>query len=496
LRKKLIEDGMPERVVDNYIETRLSHAPKKVGHLEYARVSRTLNYEHNPKKVLPKYMYDSIFRQELAKEFGAKSEVLDNLVGDLKQLGVNTRWVDSLAQLTVGKNPHREAVEQLFKHLNTFQAISKLGYATTVANSLQAPHNIWVRSGFTNLAKSVLDKWSPVKPQHAMLGPAAYSRGLQEEILRAAIGDRSWLGDRYMRWVGFNWSEKMGRHLGAYSGYRELDEMAKTWVKLAPVNKKGADRLLGEIIRKYRIVDDPKDLRGAAELLRSTRGQLPQELLEMGALRASEATMHAFDLMELPTQWRDPFWRMVLQFKSFIYKQTEFMASEVMSPGLNWLASNGARGDIWPMVRTIAAVPAISQATTHLRDLAKSIPSHLWYTPQDLVEGKSPEEMWRAAARRWNYKDPFWEDPDPFGRMMTDAIYIGTLGLVGDMFEAASRGNLADWLLGPTIGEATDVWEAATRERRMGTVMTRWLPGALGIPSNVDIIKAVQRRLQ
>lgn len=474
LRQQLLAGGMPETMVDRYIRDNLAGSPRRVGHLEYARTGRHLNYEHNPMKVMPKYLYDAVSRVELLKEFGVKNEILNTLMDDVKRMGAYDRWIDNLTNLIIGRNPYDKAGEKLLRGLNTLQSISKLGYQTTVANSMQAPFNQSIRSGFTNAAKSILGTWAPTNPAHKALGPAAFSRGIRQDVLQAATGGPSRIGDAYLWATGFNWSEKAGRHVGAIGGWMEADEMAKTWARyLAAGNTKQAGRMASELARKYRIPED---------ILRRTGGRLPNEILEESALRASDTTMHAFGPMDLPVQWRDPFWRMILQFKSFIYKQTEFMAGEVLAPGITWLATDGAKGAIGPMLRTMAAVPMAATTVVHLRDIVKSIPSHLWALGKD------------GRPANWNYKDPFWEDPDPWSRFMTDAIYLGTLGLVGDMFEAASRGRMADWLMGPTVGEGTEIVEALAGRQALGKVMTRLMvPGAVGLPSKTDLFKELGR---
>ena len=477
-QKRLINAGMSERDASRTVERNLRHSPKRIGHLEYVRKRNKLGYEHDPAVVLPKYTYDAIKRQELAREFGTKNEILSSATDDMIKMGVNKGWAESLSDLITGTNRYDRAMDELFGTLNTIQGVSKLGYATTVANMTQGPFNQSIRSGFINTARSAY-RTMRGHEDLAHLGPLAFTRSTRKDIANAATGMRSKFGDGYMKLTGFNWSEKAGRHLGAIGGDMELSNMARKWRAAREAGDTArATRVASELNRKY------GDVVSYDDLVRHN-GELPRELLDMGALEAANVTMHAFGTMDLPIQWRDPFWRMLLQFKSFIYKQTEFMASEVVAPGLRYLATDGAKGSIGPLLRAMVAVPPTAIAVTHMRDWAKSVPSHLWSLGT------------KGEPAQWDYRDPFWEDPDPASRFMTDAIYIGTLGLIGDMFETASHGRTADWLVGPTIGDITDILEAAASERRMGPVITRMVtPGGLGIPPRADLFDKLQKALR
>ncbi len=65
-------------------------------------------------------------------------------------------------------------------------------------------------------------------------------------------------------------------------------------------------------------------------------------------------------------------------------------------------------------------------------------------------------------------------------RLWNDMLYIGSLGLFGDLIEQAERGKLSNWVLGPTFGEAARLTEETARGRlRPGKAATRLLPGAL-----------------
>ena len=482
LREKLLAQGFDETRVDKFIRDRLAYKPKKVGHIELVRQAGEeldLMYEKNPAKVLPAYFRDSIFRQEMSKEFGVNGELLETWAGDLKKIMATpagrprVEWIDRVVDAMQGKDLHDTLMEEIAKHVSGIQAITKLGVSTTVANFGQSPLNQIVRNGFTNYAKSL---WlggvpapnSPLilgatKDGLKSLGMAAYNRGMMEDIIRATTGGRSWWADMYMRGIGFNYSERFGRHAGAVGGWLDAENL---WKQYLTASKEGhgtlASRAAAELSRKYDI--SPK-------VLQAMRGDeaLTQDVLERAALRGSDAVMHAFDVMDLPIGWRDPFWRLVLQFKSFGYQQLGFMGREVLQPALQYWASGGAAGNIAPLYRSMLMFPAIGMGVSHARDLAKGIPHQI---------------LWGE----WDYKDPYWADPDPGSRFLTDMGYVGTLGLMGDAIEQAQRGKLASWLVGPTAADIIDTSEKVVGGsfdpgREAGAL----LPGTLAFRRGEDI---------
>jgi hypothetical protein len=406
-------------------------------------------------------------RQELAKQFGVNNEIMTDLTEEILKYGIDESWMRKLNQQVIGRNPYYDAVHKLTRGLGSFQAISKLGFATTVANLSQATNQI-VRSGFENMARSS-GRWATRKDTN--LGLLAMSRRAWGDIA-ATAGGNSRLSDMYMRGIGFNMSERVGRHIGAIGGDMEVQALARKVRSATKAKERG--RLLSEIKRKYSVTDD---MIGPA-------GELDPMVLERSAWDAARKTMHAFDVSELPLAWQDPTWKMILQFKSFIYKQTEFMFNEVAMPGVKWLATDGAAGDIKPLLRAMIAVPPMAELVTHGRDLIKSLPQRVIETAKNYKEGEP------LSKTKWDYKDPFWEDPDPAWRVLSDSIYMGLFGIVGDMYESARMGRLADWLAGPTIGDVVDIGEAVVQGKGLGKIGTQMIPGAVGIPYGADIFES------
>ena len=471
LRKKMAAAGMDSSEITRRLNKLRSIQPKKVGHVEYARIGDEI-YEQDPLKVLPKYVHDVIFRQELGKQFGMNNEVLNEITEGLIERGIDENWLRKLSTGIIGRNPYYDKIDKLMRSLGTFQAVSKLGFATSVANASQMSNQA-IRSGFANFANSTKQYLTGEK---ANLGALSLSRRAWGDIAATtgheSTGIISRIGDTYIKAIGFPMTERVGRHIGAIGGDLEVQSLARK-IRGA-VKPKERGRLLHEIGRKYNVTDN---MIGPA-------GELAPDIVERAAWEAARNTMHAFDIMELPLFWQDPTWKMIMQFKSFIYKQSEFMFNETVMPGLQWFATNGAKGDIKPLLRAMIAVPPMAELVTHGRDLVKSVPTRVVEVAKNYKEGEP------LSKTKWDYKDPFWEDPDPAWRVLSDSIYMGLFGIVGDMYQSARMGRLTDWLAGPTIGDLTDIGEAVIQGKGLGKIGTQMIPGAFGVPYGADLTES------
>ena len=137
------------------------------------------------------------------------------------------------------------------------------------------------------------------------------------------------------------------------------------------------------------------------------------------------------------------------------------MGREVVQPALQYYASGGTKGSIAPLMRSAMMYPPMAVFVDGARDVVKNVPDYL---------------LWGE----WDLKDPYWKDPHPMLRLWNDMLYIGSLGLLGDVIEQSERGKLAPWVLGPTAGEAIRLGEEVLGGKfRPGKAATRLIPGAL-----------------
>ncbi len=487
--------GMSEVQIHRIMD-RMGVKPKRVGNLEMKRHPGMVGYMTDPLEVLPKYFHDSLTRMELAREFGTDSRRLDMLVSNLVREGFDETWAKRIADMMVGRNIYdRGMLDNVAPTLATVQAISKLGFATSVANISQGPLNQYAMSG--NFVKSMLKAGVPTPGgavlggnlRAARIGGTAFGRAFRDDLYRFGTGVRNRLSEFYMRGIGFNWTERMGRHIGAMGGELDASALYEAYRLNRATNPKTAGRFLSELERKYKVaLRDPYDtyrtVEDMAEMgptgmsvgtMAAQLGRLPDNVLEHAGIVGADTVMHAFGPMDLPQAWRSPNIKLLMQFKSFIYKQMGFLYSQVMAPGIQYFATDGAKGSVGPLLRFALAMPVGAEAVAHLRDVAKSLPSQV-YT--GVTKGELAD---------WEYKDPFWRDPDPGWRLFRDMTYIGLFGIVGDVMEAANQGRLLRYVAGPTVTDLTDYLEAISGEMDVGKQLTRQLPGFLGLPYSANI---------
>lgn len=391
--------------------------PARAGNIEYARMRSFPEdwLERDPLKLLPAYSERLYGRMAFGKEFGLTGDGFDTLLkNSVTHEGLNEQWGRAIGDLVKGHPPSDMVMDEVARKIMGFQVMTKMGPLSTVSNATQSVNTI-VKDGGINFVKGILRSSSDPGKR---AGVVAYQRGIHDMLMRIAGGEGSWAG-RYLNFVGFTPQEKINRLLAANSAIVTAEEMIKKSGTLT-------DDLIRRGVRNQDIFD--------VESL----GKLSDEALDRIALIGSDATQHATHWKDLPVAWQSPTARIALQYKSFVYQQSRFIAREVLSPGRKWFLSNGKEGDVMPLLRWAALTGIGSQAVYSLRDRAKEAVGK--------VVGLEHE------PREFDEDNPTWE-------LLQRSMYVGGLGIAGDLAERASKRDLAGWVLGPTVGDVTDLVE-------------------------------------
>jgi hypothetical protein len=260
--KMMLKKGYTSRKIESILN-HIGKKPKRVGNIELSRIKGAEGYIMDPAVVLPKYISDVMFRKNMAQQFGVNNEILHTLLQDMKRAGMNPQWVTQVENLVTGKNAHDKLWSTLAKWGGSYQAFTKLGYATTVANLGQGPLNSITRTGLWNTAKGLVAAGRGELPE---LGAAAFSRASRADIMRGIMGaeSESRLMDKFMDVIGFNWSERVGRHLGAVASEQEIASLGKRYMEAAAGgNSKLMSRLAWQMKHKYNLdpgmLNHPRD---------------------------------------------------------------------------------------------------------------------------------------------------------------------------------------------------------------------------------------------
>jgi len=392
--------------------------PSRAGNIEYARMRNFPEdwLERDPIKLLPVYTERLYGRMAFGKEFGLAGEGFDNLLKDsVAHEGLNASWGSALGDFAKGHTPRDSVFDDVARKVMGFQVMTKMGPLSTLSNATQSINPI-VKDGGINFTKGILRTLSE-PGQRA--GTVAYQRGIHDAFMKIAGGQGTW-ANRFLTAVGFNTQEKINRFLSANSAIVTAEEMIMKGGKLT-------DDLIKRGITN-------KDIISTIE----NGGKLLDDVADRVALIGSDATQHATHWKDIPLFWQTPSARIALQYKSFVYQQSRFIAREVLGPARKWFLSNGKEGSIGPLARWSVLTGLGGTAVYELRDKIRSGIADL--------TGEEHE------PREWDEENPTWE-------LLQRTMYVGGLGIAGDLAERAARRDLAGWFLGPTVGDLTDVVE-------------------------------------
>lgn len=434
--------------------------PRRAGNIEWARNVRLPDelLERDPAKLIPRYLNSVINRMAFADEFGIEARKLYQLADKMQEAGLEPDVRSEIVDLIRGTPRWSKAgLDEATRKATAFQVISKMGPLSTISNMSQSI-NTFITEGGSSFMKAV---GAAATKDSERIGAIAYNRSLRdsmEQLLGAGHRDTgvSWLAGKWLDFWQFNRVERMNRLLAANAGIASAERMmgALPAGKLsADLTKRGATRtlrdaydILGRLPTKMDDFDalvegflpraGGKGIHGATELA----NQAIDDLYRVG-LKASNKTQHATKYLDLPPAWRTPEARLFTQYKSFIFQQSKFLAENIIGPAVN-------QNNFGPLLRAAAAFGIAGPTVSYLRDKYRQGASYVFTGEVPEVEGFD------------------WDDP--LASIMEDALYVGAFGIAGDLAQAAVRGDLKGFVLGPTVGDVTDIGERFARMAASG----------------------------
>ncbi len=402
--------------------------PARAANIEYARKNLMLDkwLEKDPLNYLPRYFERVAHRLSFGKEWGLDGARLKRQIAGAKFAGLDKRFGDTLLDTALGKYPSSGSVDNVARKIMGAQVMMKMGPLSTLSNLSQNANTI-VREGGINFLKGVLRSSSK---EGGRAGLVAYQRGIHDALMKYAGGQASF-ANKYLEFTGFNPAERLNRLLGANAGIVHVERLV--------ARSKGQ---MTEELLKRGMTDD--DLMRAI----ANGGKLPIEVADKIGFMASEATQHATHWKDIPLMWQSPYMRIAMQYKSFIYQQTRFLMREVLQPAHKYFASYGKEGTIAPLLRATATFGVSAPVVAHLRDQARGLAAQ---APR--LVGLEPLEH-----------EPKEFPPDDWAvEILQDMMYVGGLGMAGDLVERATRRDFKGWLMGPTVGDLSDFVEGSAQ---------------------------------
>lgn len=412
-------------------------SPAIAGNLEYAREFKLPGAwkETDPLKYLPRYFQRAYSRIAFGKEFALSGRVLDDLIKGAVAEGLDPKFALDFANVAKGKMPRNAALDSIARKVMGVQVVTKMGPLSSLANLSQNINTI-VRDGGINFTKGILRSFSN---EGKRAGVIAYQRGIHDSLMRLAGGESTW-ANRYLEMVGFNPVERMNRLLAANAGIVSTEKLIGLVGKLGKKGKAGLKR--GNI-------EDDLARRGVTndDILKTVAndGRMPQDVADRIGFLASDATQHATHWKDIPLWWQSPVWRTAFQYKSFIYQQSRFAMREIMNPATKYFKTNGKKGSIAPLMR---AAVLFSIGGTAVAEIRQSVRHHA------------------GKLVGIDYEPPEFDEKHPVWELFQNSLYVGSLGMAGDLVERAAQRDLKGWLLGPTVGDLSDLAEGGIAAAR------------------------------
>lgn len=371
--------------------------PKKMGNLEFSRVLDWVpGVLRNDKKVLSDYIQQAYTRISQVDQFGLNNEKGTNLLNALQTQGKDVKLAQTILDQNLGLIREDRAIQKAGNLARSVQAAMKLPLAA-ISNAAQSV-NTASRYGIKRTLKTIY--------QYATGGKSA-----QEE---------------YALRTGATLDATMQQILDQYKGKSALDKIiapgfgaVENFNRVISANV-GRDYALN-LVKK--LTFNPSDAQAALELEKMIRGVdiqvvIKEGLSEMDLQKAGQAAVNLSQFkvrpIDLPVTWNSTLGKVMTQFKSFSYKQGEFVVNEILKPAL--------KGNVAPLSR---------------------------YLLLGIIVGEGTNDIKAKLTGR--------ERPtDPLERAAENVSSVGGAGYVQSALEALQYGEkgIMEFVAGPTFSDA------------------------------------------
>jgi hypothetical protein len=409
------------------LRMRRDPSPRRHGNIEFEREVNLPFYDPRPSQVLPGVVSGTSMRLAEIAVLGQDNQVIKAELLKIADAGGNpARVAKSLNRMLGWADQAEIEATRISRLLRVVQGF-KLGMAA-IPNSSQHLATL-IASDLPSFSAGVRAAFTKQGKRLAVESSAA-SAPVLDESLRSMAGSSRWL-DRYLRAVGFTATERANRIVAANVGARyarRLMQQAKAAdVELRPVGDAFGAAPRGLVARGSRGARKRREraIEGLRELgieLAEGQTELTADNVLMAAKKMSSATQFTARPEDMPIWASTPAGKVLFQFKNFGYNQARFAYRSVIGE-----AKKGHYGRAMRNLIILATLyPLAGEGVLAVRNFL-------------LGRERSDEGL---------------------KRYLNDIVAVGSLGLIGDIFEAIS-----------------DAWR---------------LPGLLGGPTADDVIKGLR----
>lgn len=389
-------------------------SPHRSGSIEFSRTT-DLPEEMlitDPALRISRYIKDASRRTTEAEIFGVDNQLLNNMLGTIKNPSEQALAKKIMARI-LGTDPLDAAsATGLFEKLRGIQ-VFRLGFAG-IRNATQTLNTI-TRGNLTTTAKGLADAFRKQGKDFAFLS-GSVSDDVIKEITRGATGTvgRHPVQDWFLRVTGMTPVERMNRTIAANSAKRYALDLERKLL----ANPSDAD-----VLARFIELDmDPFDILRTNGFIKNidpvTQVSADPRLLTM-ANKFVEQSQFKVSPQDLPLFFTSDFGKVVTQFKSFSYKQAQFVKKYVLD--------EAAHGNLTPLMSYAVGGQFFGEFS------------------QDMIS------FLRGDTERFDKKG--------FERMLDNTLAVGGLGLFSDIAKSASQGNygVTRFILGPTGSDVADI---------------------------------------
>jgi hypothetical protein len=443
-------------LLDSYIKIKTTVS--KAGNVEFARVKdiefAPEMYIQDPVKRMINYAVKISERVAHEENFGMDGNIASRLLSRIEAEGYNKEFAGELYRLEKGGGLTEKELKQLkwVNWLKGANTVTKFSFFTTVRNAPQGLLNSAVRGNLSSAVRGFLNAYKLSSKENAYMS-GALADSIESIVLKELAGTTGQVdkmsksyqylkkigwkeGDNltgyFLRNIGFTANERFNRVIGSTAGeifYRDMLSRIKN------------DSMLKK--RAYREMEKMFGKEKGDEIIK--RGEFTAD--ELNTIRRTFAGDTQFNVRpgDLPLFWSSPWGKLVTQWKSWGYKQTQFIHQNVIKELKN--------GNPFPMITMMTTFGVTGEAINMLIDGVRGM---FGFNPKK--KGADEDETWydRSAIGKLQAGKM-----DEFAyRMLEDMAGLGAFSLIYDVYRSVGYGKsptgdisqgVSSVVLGPTL---------------------------------------------
>lgn len=321
---------------------------RRFANLEAAREAN-LPYNKDP-RVLFDYIDNAYGRIADARYFGADDSVLYKLADAAGTQGGDRNQIVKYLDQMLGKNQSVGLGKDISGKITTAQTVTKLNPATSVLNLTQNL-STWLRTDTPSMAKAL---YKTVRNPDKAFDLARRAGQIPEDAMKdfADYAGSGSVTAKWIRLIGMQGTERFNRVMATNAGVEYAQKLAKQ----AAGGSKAAVRELA------RLDIDASKIKN---------GVLSDEQIKAVGRNLSRQTQFSTKAGELPYGWRTNAGKVITQFKSFAYKQSQFVGQQGKRIG-----SETLKGNPKPLINALVvygiAAPIAGEIVNDFRALIKN----------------------------------------------------------------------------------------------------------------------------